>query len=32
MKKNITLKESAVSLGILTAEEYDRYVVPGKMV
>ena len=31
-EKNITLKESAVSLGILTAEEYDRYVVPGKMV
>ena len=31
-EKNITLKESAVSLGLLTAEEYDRYVVPGKMV
>ena len=31
-EKNITLKESAVSLGILTAEEYDRYVVPEKMV
>ena len=31
-EKNITLKESAVSLGILTAEEYDSYVVPEKMV
>lgn len=31
-EKNITLKESAVSLGILTAEEYDRYIVPSKMV
>lgn len=30
--KNITLKESAVSLGILTAEEYDRYIVPADMV
>lgn len=31
-KNNITLKESAVSLGILTAEEYDRYIVPADMV
>ena len=30
--KNITLKESAVSLGILTAEEYDRYINPQDMV
>ena len=30
--KNITLKESAVSLGILTAEEYDRYINPADMV
>jgi fumarate hydratase class II len=26
-----TLKEAAVSLGILTADEFDRYVVPGEM-
>ena len=31
-EKNITLKESAVSLGILTAEEYDRYINPQDMV
>ena len=31
-EKNITLKESAVSLGILTAEEYDRYIKPQDMV
>ena len=31
-EKNITLKESAVSLGILTPEEYDRYIVPQNMV
>lgn len=30
--KNITLKESAVSLGILTAEEYDSYINPQDMV
>ena len=29
--KNISLKEAAVSLKILTAEEYDRLVVPEKM-
>ena len=31
-EKNITLKESAVSLGILTPEEYDMYIVPSDMV
>ena len=31
-EKNITLKESAVILGILTPEEYDEYVVPERMV
>ena len=31
-EKNITLKESAVSLGILTTEEYDRYINPADMV
>lgn len=31
-EKNITLKESAVSLGILTAEEYDSYINPAYMV
>lgn len=31
-EKNITLKESAVSLGILTPEEYDRYTNPADMV
>ena len=29
--KNISLREAAVSLKILTAEEYDRLVVPEKM-
>lgn len=28
----ITLREAAVSLGYLTAEEFDKYVVPEKMV
>jgi fumarate hydratase class II len=27
-----TLKEAALKLGLLTAEEFDRYVVPAKMV
>jgi fumarate hydratase class II len=27
-----TLKEAAVSLGLLTAEEFDRIVVPGNMI
>ena len=31
-ERNITLKESAVSLGILTAEEYDKYINPADMV
>ncbi len=31
-EKNITLKEAAISLGILTSEEYDRYIVPENMV
>ncbi|MEJ2647190.1 MAG: class II fumarate hydratase [Sedimentisphaerales bacterium] len=30
--KGMTLKEAAVSLGILTAEEFDRLIVPEKMV
>ena len=30
--KGTTLKEAAVSLGILTAEEFDRLVVPEKMI
>ena len=31
-KNGTTLKEEAVNLGILTAEEFDKYVVPEKMV
>ena len=31
-KNGTTLKEEAVKLGILTPEEFDKYVVPGKMV
>jgi fumarate hydratase class II len=27
-----TLKEEAISLGLLTAEEFDRYVVPSQMI
>ena len=30
--KGTTLKEAAVSLNILTAEEFDRIVVPAKMI
>ncbi len=30
--ENITLKEAAVSLGLLTSEEFDRYVDPRDMV
>lgn len=30
-KKGITLRESAVELGILTGEEFDRYVKPEEM-
>ena len=31
-ERNITLKEAAVSLGFVTAEEFDALVVPGRMV
>ena len=31
-KNNLSLKESAVSLGILTEEQYDSYIVPSKMI
>ena len=31
-KNGTTLKEEAVNLGILTEEEFDKYVVPEKMV
>lgn len=31
-KQGLTLKQAAVSLGILTEEEFDRYVDPAKMV
>ncbi len=31
-KNGTTLKEEAINLGILTAEEFDKYVVPEKMV
>lgn len=31
-RNNITLKEAAVSLGFLTAEEYEKYIVPENMV
>jgi fumarate hydratase class II len=30
-KENITLKQAAVKLGLLTAEQFDRYVVPAEM-
>ncbi len=30
--KNITLKESAVSLGLITPEDYDKYIIPADMV
>ncbi len=30
-KEGLSLKESAVSLGLLTAEEFDRYIEPEKM-
>lgn len=32
LKENKTLKKSAVELGFLTAEEFDKYVVPKKMI
>ena len=31
-KENITLKEAAVKLGLLTAEQFDQYVDPSRMV
>jgi fumarate hydratase class II len=31
-KENTTLKEAAVATGYLTAEEFDKWVVPAKMV
>jgi len=31
-KNGTTLKEEAVNLGLLTAEEFDKYVVPGDMI
>ena len=30
-KENSTLKETAIKLGLLTAEEFDKYVVPSEM-
>lgn len=30
-KKGISLREAAVSLGFLTGEEFDRYVIPEEM-
>ena len=30
-KKGITLRESALESGLLTAEDYDRWVVPMEM-
>ncbi|HEY8074866.1 MAG TPA: class II fumarate hydratase [Labilithrix sp.] len=32
LEKNVTLKEAAVSLGVVTAEQFDQYVRPEKMV
>jgi fumarate hydratase class II len=31
-KEGLTLKDAAVRLGYVTAEEFDQYVVPEKMV
>ncbi|MHC4230157.1 MAG: class II fumarate hydratase, partial [Planctomycetota bacterium] len=31
-EQGTTLKEAAVSLGLLTAEEFDRFVVPKDMI
>lgn len=31
-KENITLKQAAVKLGLVTAEDFDAWVVPGNMV
>jgi fumarate hydratase class II len=32
MKKNLTLREAALQLGYVSAEEFDRIVVPAKMI
>jgi fumarate hydratase class II len=32
LEKNVTLKEAAVSLGLVTAEQFDQHVRPEKMV
>ena len=31
-KEGTTLKDMAIKLGYLTAEEFDEWVIPGKMV
>ncbi len=31
-KEGISLKESAVRLGVLTAEQFDNWVRPGEMI
>jgi fumarate hydratase class II len=31
-KENKTLKQAAVELGLLTAEQFDAWVDPGKMI
>ncbi|HPU23143.1 MAG TPA: class II fumarate hydratase, partial [Candidatus Kapabacteria bacterium] len=31
-KNNLTLKQAAIELGILTEEEFDKYVRPEKML
>ncbi|RST68519.1 class II fumarate hydratase [Candidatus Aquarickettsia rohweri] len=31
-EKNITLKESGVSLGLISAEDFDKWIKPGEMV
>ncbi|MEG0274394.1 MAG: lyase family protein, partial [Longicatena sp.] len=31
-KENISLKEACISLGLLTSDEFDSYIVPEKMV
>jgi fumarate hydratase class II len=31
-KQNLTLKQAAAALGILTEEEFDQFVDPAKMV
>jgi len=30
-KENSTLKETAIKLGLLSAEEFDKYVIPEEM-